>query len=90
MSDQANIKDENIVVFLTEWEKDTLIKALYACQYPGSHVQLVANLYNKINAAQIQKEENNNIISGADIQEESNTDAPQEVMNNDEFDTSTT
>jgi hypothetical protein len=45
---EADTIDEVFSLMMTEWEHDTLIKALSACQYPGTHVDLISKFMKKI------------------------------------------
>ena len=46
--EEANTVDENIIIKLTEWEQDVLIKVMMGCKFPGTHVDLAAKLIAKI------------------------------------------
>jgi hypothetical protein len=55
--DEANIKENKFKIKITEWEQDTLLKAIEACRFPGTHVELIVKLKDKIaGAIEIKKE----------------------------------
>ena len=49
MSEEANVRDNVYQLNLTEWELDTINKVILGCQFPGTHVDLVQKLMEKIN-----------------------------------------